>query len=698
MRDWRTPNSGNFLRWKGADWVISASIDGVLHLVDTETDATAKLAMPDFQKLCSEGAAEMIERPGFELPEDRRALAETSFASMSPSMQREVRRMRRYVEAYLDPAQFYISHMPGLPNAERAMPDRMSKDKVVPLLEHVADSFEPRDRAPGFTTFAGWMRRWRQYKDWKLMAPRFDRRGSDVRTVVTGPMKRIVDKAIAKVWMTRTQLGKKDVFEEIQIKVSRYNERHLDARIGVSDRQVRRYMADEIDKYEEAVARKGKAWADGEFRPVFQGPRPDRIMAVVEVDHTQAKIEVTDDVTGRNLGRPWVTTALDRGSRVPAGLHFHFEGQTLHAVFQCLRNAMLPKGFLKTLVPELDYKVTFCGRPVSFFFDRGKDFDNDHVEEVGISMDIRMLYAPGEHPEYKASIERFFGTLHRKTSHPLKGAMPRVKSGDGGRRPRKSEATMPFSDFVERTWRWATMVYVKEWHEGLNDTPLNVWNQGMATRAPRPPPSLKEVDACLMRAVRCEATAEGFQYAGLRWNGDVVTAIRARPEHRRGELILIRIDDGDVGRAFVEHPATGLTTPLLPALPKYMRGLTMHEHEVIRTNLARKRKGVHGEASLLAAKERLRAEALASFAMGGTKSKTMARIARLLRVGMYAPSGDDLGSLDPRRPAPGRDRTAEPAQAPAPAGAPPAAQPEPRQVPAQAPAPVRRRAGPPRVV
>lgn len=647
MKDWRTPSPGNFVKWRGVVWVIRSNRSGILTLEDLEGEDTRKLAVADWQQGIFDEKIQMLERPVEALPEDRQGLDELQFESLPPSMKTAVLRMRRYIEAYLDPSAFYGTYLPGVPTAKQLAPTRMSKAKVEPLLRVVSDTFDPRDPPPGFTTFAGWMRNWERYRSWVLMAPRYDRRGSDDRTVIVGPVKRIVDAAIKQIWMTRGQETKTAVCEEVDLQVARYNKRRPARQIGVSRRQIYNYIDQSVDKYEAAVARRGKEWANRQFKPVGVGPGADRVMEVVEVDHTQAKVEVTDDVTGDNLGRPWITAALDRRSRLPVGIHVHFEGQSLYAVMQALRNTMMPKRFLRTLVPELDYDYPCCGTPEAYFFDRGKDFDNDYIEEVGLNLDVKLRYAPGEHPEYKASLERFFGTVHKQVALPLKGAMPRVKEATEDRRPRKSEATMSFSDFYARLWRWITTVYAKDFHEGLDGIPLEMWTESAEVRAPRPPPSKRRLDTYLLRAVRCTPTKEGVQYSGLKWNGEIIQAIRSQPGPTPS--VIVRMDDGDVGRAFVTDPVTGENKALTPVLMKYMLGLTLHQHELVLRMVAKKRKGTHGERDLLEAKARLRKEALESHTMKSVSSKTRARIARALNIGAVAPVDDDLGSLDPRQ-------------------------------------------------
>lgn len=152
-----------------------------------------------------------------------------------------------------------------------------------------------------------------------------------------------------------------------------------------------------------------------------------------------------------------------------------------------------------------------------------------------------------------------------------------------------------------------------------------------------------------MRAVRCEPTVNGVRTLGLIWNGDVIKRIRSHPKHRRRGEILVRIDDNDLGRAFATDPVTGELEPLEPVLTRYMPGTTMHQHELVTRKVKQKREGTHSERSLMEAKRKLRDEALQSLKAAATKSKTRARLARVLGVGAIAPAGDDLGSLDPRR-------------------------------------------------
>lgn len=650
MNDFRRPQQGNFMRWKGAVWVILQNRLGTLSVQEHPDGRIEKISLTRWQDACYDGSIVMVASPTEGLPESKEDLAKLSFEGLPPSMQAAVRRKKAYIEAFLDPLAFYEKWMPKLPHDQRHLPQTRSAAKVLPLLRHVKAAMDVPGKVPGFTSFNGWLKDWQQFKDWRLMAPRYDRRGPNERPVIVGKVRTVVEAAIAKIYLTTNGFSKLAVFQEVENNLRAYNKSMPgEEALSVSERQVYRYMKDTVDQYDAAVARKGKAAADARYRPVRKGPESYHVMDIVEVDHTQAKTEVYHDETLESLGRPWVTAALDRCSRLPVGLHIHFEGQTTHASMQALKNTMLPKGFLRTLLPDLTYEYPCCGNPVAFFFDRGPDFISDQMDGVGLNCDIRLDYAPGENPEYKAKIERFFRTLHEQTALTLKGAVPRIRV-DGDRRPRKSEASISFSDFVERTWRFITMDYARSHHEGIGTTPLERWTERAAERMPRPPLSKAKLDEYLMLGALCSPSRQGVSFRGLIWQGEVLKKIRTHPSFKDGKMVLVRIDEADVGNAFVTDPYTGMSQALEPFLERYMPGTSMFLHDTVVRNIAKKKKGTQSEVELLATKAKLRDQALETMSGKNTGSKTRARLARLFGMGIVAPSGDDLGSLDPRGP------------------------------------------------
>ena len=70
-------------------------------------------------------------------------------------------------------------------------------------------------------------------------------------------------------------------------------------------------------------------------------------MQVLQIDHTQADIRLVDDLYRQDLGRPWITMAIDIYSRMVAGFYISFESPGYFATGQTLYNAIVPKDILK---------------------------------------------------------------------------------------------------------------------------------------------------------------------------------------------------------------------------------------------------------------------------------------------------------------------------------------------------------------
>lgn len=69
-------------------------------------------------------------------------------------------------------------------------------------------------------------------------------------------------------------------------------------------------------------------------------------LAVVQIDHTRADIILVDDEHRQELGRPWLTLAIDVFSRVVVGCHVSLDPPSANSVGLCLTQAILPKDAL----------------------------------------------------------------------------------------------------------------------------------------------------------------------------------------------------------------------------------------------------------------------------------------------------------------------------------------------------------------
>ena len=108
------------------------------------------------------------------------------------------------------------------------------------------------------------------------------------------------------------------------------------------------------DKYEVMAARHGKGAADKAFRASGLGACSTRILERIEVDHTPMDVHVLNPITGVADGRPYLTLLLDRYSRMPVGMEIGFEPPSELSVMRALRNAILPKSYIKQDYPDIE--------------------------------------------------------------------------------------------------------------------------------------------------------------------------------------------------------------------------------------------------------------------------------------------------------------------------------------------------------
>lgn len=667
---------GQFMRHRAGIWRVWLLKDAIIHLINVDTNETDKISLRTWQAGCFDGTIEMVVDPNADVEESTRQLLGVSLRDLPPSMQAAANRAYFYVSAFMDPAGFYERYLPAVPAAERRIPTSKSKKQVKPFLLDVATARQRElaregaalnEEPPGFSTLCGWLTKVERHGscDARILAPRHDKRGPQKRFMsprVEGWLSEIAD----RVWLNPDKNKRRKVFEALREEVDAWNANHPERpERMISERQVYRYLSEEIDQGTEIARRKGKEHADRIFKPVGLGPEPSDILEVVEVDHTRADVDVCDDRTGRKLGRPWITTALDRYSRMPVGVSVHFDGPSIGAVMQCLRNAMMPKGFLREFCPGIDYDYPCGGVPVAFFFDRGTDFDNDHLREVALTFDIRLDYEPVGCPQYKAKLERWHRTMAEEVAHPLPGATPPA-DGDGIRRDPSGNAYISFSAFVRRLWLWIAMVYAREPHRGIRDIPLRRWQEAESRRLPRPVRKRDDLNILLNRVEYLVPTNKGLTWKEtLRWNGDVIKSIRTHPgfDRRRrpkddrittneqwlkdtmGGRLKVRIDETDLGVVWVTDPVTRAQVAVEAVDKEYQSGLSLYQHRMCLLWLDEKLDGARDSEALRVAKAALMAEEDDLRQVRRGKLKGIASVARHAGIGRRAPAGADTGSL-----------------------------------------------------
>lgn len=212
-------------------------------------------------------------------------------------------------------------------------------------------------------------------------------------------------------------------------------------------------------------------------------PGADHPLALVQIDHTPADIEVVDEETRRPMGKPWITLAIDVFSRMVVGVYVSMERPNAATVGLCISMAVLPKdGYLRELGVEGDWPV--FGKMRVIHSDNGAEFKGKMMERAAAEHDMLLKLRPGRQPNYGGHIERLMRTANDMV-HGLPGttfANPRDRKGYDS----EKEAVYTPREFETHLVDWIVNVYNARPHGAIGMSPRRKWQLGLEGDGDRP--------------------------------------------------------------------------------------------------------------------------------------------------------------------------------------------------------------------
>lgn len=164
----------------------------------------------------------------------------------------------------------------------------------------------------------------------------------------------IIDTHVRITYMSKERPSMTNVFTLICNEIRENNKlRDSVDQLGFPSYSAVRHYIRTLDEYDVVESRFGKAAAELRFAPVGEGPKALAPLSLVELDHTKMDLFVVDANSRLPIGRPWLVIAIDRYSRYPVGVHISFDPPSVQTVAQCLKNMILPKGYVKKCFPGI---------------------------------------------------------------------------------------------------------------------------------------------------------------------------------------------------------------------------------------------------------------------------------------------------------------------------------------------------------
>lgn len=335
-----------------------------------------------------------------------------------------------------------------------------------------------------------------------------------------------------------------------------------------------------LDPYDVLVARYGKAIADKKYRVYGRGPVSVRPFQRVEVDHTLLDIIVTCGVTGVSLGRPTMTVAIDHCTKMPLGIYIGFEVPSTLSVALCIRNAILPKTYMKEKWPQIKNLWPAEGIWNLAVFDNGKEFHGHGIISVLLSLGTDVHYMPTGTPHYKGGVERFFRTIQDDLIHSLPGTTWSNVVDRGLQKPEK-DACLTIEDLIGLVHHWIADIYNVRKHRSLGESPLDCWNRLIQQCAPSFPQHINDLDALKGGIAKRVINTYGIEIFGLKYSDPkLLTEINTSP--KTPKEVEIRYDPGDLGTIKVLNYDTLQYVTIPSTNPEYTNGLTLYRHQVVK--------------------------------------------------------------------------------------------------------------------
>ncbi len=197
---------------------------------------------------------------------------------------------------------------------------------------------------------------------------------------------------------------------------------------------------------------------------------------IIQIDHTKVDVMLVDEETRQDIGRPYITVAIDVYSRMIYGFYISLEAPNYFSVGQCLLNAILPKDdFIRKYNVKGEWPV--YGLPRKVHMDNGKDFRSISLHNFCQEYRIEDIYRPVARPEFGGAVERVIGTSMKKM-HDLPGSTG-SNIFEKGTYNSSEEAAMTIDELERWYLDFVINIYHKAEHSSLGMSPEEKFYQGL---------------------------------------------------------------------------------------------------------------------------------------------------------------------------------------------------------------------------
>lgn len=473
------------------------------------------------------------------------------------------------------------------------------------IIANVALSFGDK-KPPRWTTVRRWMRTYQTNDgDIRSLLPNFRRRGR-VRAVRTPEEEEFLNNIIRERYLIESRSSIKSLMGHIE---AAYREaratRPSAAAWKTPSRSTIARRIRRMDPYDVTRLRYGKRIADEQFRAAGPGRPATYRLEVVEIDHTSANLMVIDEASQVCLGRPTITVAIDRYTRMIVGLYIGFEPPSTYSVMQCLRDMLLPKTYLQTEFPDLKLPWNAFGPPITVVVDNAMEFVSSGFRHVAAVVGFDIYQQPVYQPQFKGTVERFMRTIEQGLMNGLPGRTFSSIDEKADYDPMKT-ASITLKEFRRIFYHWMLAEYCYRTHDGILDVPARRWEEEVKRDPIQLPYNAHDLDSLLGISRTGVITKRGLRHAGLFYQSEELHTIFRNARTKEDRTVEFKVNPGDLGSISVygdklRHPIRVFCTD-----PDYANGTTRHQHRLYRAFQLKRSREFERDVSITEARDYFR--------------------------------------------------------------------------------------------
>lgn len=440
---------------------------------------------------------------------------------------------------------------------------------------------------------------------------RFEERGGKGKPRCTIEESVHQDKLIDTIYLTRNGPGVDDLAKQMELDCKRTNQWRIESqKIKPRSTASFRRRISQYDPFDVVAARQGIDEARRQFKHNRQVPATAGLLDLVEIDHTPFDLFVYDLENGIPLGRPTLTLALCRKSKMPWGFNIGFDDCSTEAVLACIAHGIKPKTYVKTMYPEVKNDWNVYGIPSELRCDNGQEFHSKALKDVAKEFCFEVTFCPKHQPNWKGSIESFLKTINYQLAHKLPGTTFSKYWKRKDYDPLKA-AAISLEELTRIVHVWLVDIYMCNLHRGLECTPNQAWHKEYRSSAGYLPYTVQEIDIICNTTEYHPIWRYGVELNGRqKYNSDALGALRSRlgvlENGKSKSDVKIKVIQKNIGHIWVFDSFENVWFMVPNVRADYAAGLSLYQHRLIKKFLAQQHRDSADYDVLLEAKEWIR--------------------------------------------------------------------------------------------